>query len=118
VLLVIDVFWLQGDPSTCGYIRREVPNVKLETQEQGFKAKMEEASCDCCSELKAELIELKQTVDSVVAEIWKMKVKPAERNPGQIHEPKPGPKQIVIDYSIFVGFVGVLIGVVVACMWK
>ena len=88
-------------------------NVKLEAQEHRLKAK-KEASGDCCSELKAELQELKQTLDSVVAELWKLKVKPAE----PIHEPKPEPKQIVIDYSVFVGFVGVLIGVVVACMWK
>jgi hypothetical protein len=35
-----------------------------------------------------------------------------------IHEPKHVSKQIVIDYSVFVGFVGVLIGVTVAYMWK
>ena len=57
---------------------------------------------------------MKQTLGSVVAELWKVKVKPAEPIP----EPKTEPKQIVIDYSVFVGFVGVLIGVVVACMWK
>jgi hypothetical protein len=104
---------VQGDPTTCGYIHPEVPNVKLEAQEHRFKAK-QEASCDCCSELKAELEELKQTLDSVVADLWTLKVKPAE----PIHEPKPGPKQIVIDYFVFVGFVGVLIGVVLAYMWK
>ena len=87
--------------------------MKLEAQEHRLKAK-KEASGDCCSELKTELQELKQTLDSVVAELWKLKVKPAE----PIHEPKPEPKQIMIDYSIFVGFVGILIGVVVACMWK
>ena len=87
--------------------------MKLEAQEHRLKAK-KEASGDCCSELKEELQELKQTLDNVVAELWKVKVKPAE----PIHEPKPEPKQIVIDYSVFVGFVGVLIGVVVACMWK
>jgi hypothetical protein len=57
---------------------------------------------------------LKQTLDSVVAELWRLKVKPTEPIP----EPKPEPKQIMIDYSVFVGFVGVLIGVVVSCMWK
>ena len=87
--------------------------MKLEAQEYQLKAK-KEASGDCCSELKTELQELKQTLDSVVAELWKLKVKPAE----PIHEPKPEPKQIVIDYFVFVGFVGILIGVVVACMWK
>jgi hypothetical protein len=33
-------------------------------------------------------------------------------------EPKVEPKQIVLDFLVFMGFVGVLIGVVVACMWK
>lgn len=61
--------------------------MKLETKEHRVKAKME-ASCDCCSELKGELIELKQTLDSVVAEIWKMKVKPAEMIPKPIHVPE------------------------------
>ena len=78
--------------------------MKLEAQEYQLKAK--EASGDCCSELKTELQELKQTLDSVVAELWKLKVKPAEPIPKQIHEPKPKLKQIVIDYSAFVGFVG------------
>ena len=90
--------------------------MKLEAHEHRLKAK-KEASGDCCSELKAELQELKQTL-GVVAELWKLKVKPVEPIPKPIHEPKPKPKQIVINYSIFVGFVGVLIGVVVACMWK
>jgi hypothetical protein len=81
--------------------------MKLEAQEQQMKAK-KEASGACCSELKVEVQELKQTLDSVVAELWKLKVKLA----------KPEPKQIVIDYSVFLGFVGVLIGVVIACMWK
>jgi len=91
--------------------------VKLESQEYRLKAKRK-ASGDCCSELKVELQELKQTLDNVVAELWKLKVKPAEPIPKQIHEPKPKLKQIVIDYFVFVGFVGILIGVVVACMWK
>jgi len=104
---------MQGDSTTCGYIRPEIPVVKFEAQEQQLKA-TKEASCDYCSELKLEFEELKQTLDSVVSELCRLKVKHAE----SIHEPKPVPKQIVIDYSIFVGFVGVLIGVVVACMGK
>jgi hypothetical protein len=104
---------VQGDPTTCGYIRLEVVKVKLEAQEQRLKAK-KEASGECCSEMKEELQELKQTVDSVVAELWQLKMKFAE----PIHEPKPAAKQIVIDYSVFVGIVGVVIGVVLACLWK
>jgi hypothetical protein len=67
---------VQGDPITCGYI-----------QEQRLKAK-KEASGECCSEMKEELQELKQTVDSVVAELWQLKMKFAE----PIHEPKPAAK--------------------------
>jgi hypothetical protein len=87
--------------------------VKFEAQEHQLKA-TKEASCDCCSELKLEFEELKQTLDSVVSELCSLKVKLAE----PIHEPKHVSKQIVIDYSVFVGFVGVLIGVMVAYMWK
>jgi hypothetical protein len=108
---------VQGDPTTYGYIRPEVQYVKVEAQEHRLKAK-KEASGDCCSKLKAGLQELKQTLDSVLAKLWRLKVKPAEPIPEAIPKPKPEPKQIVIDYSVFVGFVGVLISVVVSCMWK
>jgi hypothetical protein len=43
-------------------------------------------------------------------------VKLAEPIPLLIQEPKPEPKQIVIDYTIFMVLVGVLIDVVFACM--
>ena len=69
--------------------------MKLESQEYRLKAK--EASGDCCSELKTELQELKQTLDSVVAELWKLESKSAE----SIREPIHEPKQIVFDYSVF-----------------
>ena len=48
---------------------------------------------------------MKQTLDSIVAELWKLKLQPVE------------PKQIVLDSSVFVTFVGVLNSVMVACMW-
>ena len=51
---LIDAFWVQGDPTTYGYILPEVQNVKLEAQEHRLKAK-KEASGDYCSDLKAEL---------------------------------------------------------------
>ena len=35
----------------------------------------------CYAELKEELQELKQTMDSVVADLWKLKVQPAEPKP-------------------------------------
>jgi hypothetical protein len=109
---VIHAFGLQGDPNTCGYIRPEVPNVKMETQERGQAIVPQ--CCDCCVELKSNLTELEQTLDSVLAELCKMKAKPAEAIP----EAKLEQKQIVIDFYVFVGFVGLLVGVVLACMWK
>ena len=70
--------------------------MKLEAKEHRLKAK-NEASGDCCSELKAELQELKQTLDSVVAELWKLELKSAE----SIREPIHESKQIMFDYSVF-----------------
>jgi len=76
--------------------------------------------------LKEELQEVKQTLDTVVAELWKLKVQPAELKPGLNPELKPEldtrKLQIVLDSSVvapvFVGFVGVLIAVFVAGRWK
>jgi hypothetical protein len=59
--------------------------------QQGMKAKnLAMASCDCCFGLKEEFQELKQTLDSVVVDLRTLKM----------------------------CLVGVLIGVVFACMWK
>ena len=53
-------------------------------------------SADCYAELKEELQELKQTVDSVVADLWKLKV--------QLAVPKPELDtkkcHIVLDCSV------------------
>ena len=78
-----------------------------------------ETSADCYAELKEELQELKQTVDSVVADLWKLKVQPAKPKP----ELDMKKCHIVLDCSVvwpvFFGFVGVLISAfVVAVMWK
>lgn len=66
-----------------------------------------------------------------VAKLWKMKMLPIEVMPAvklEVNMPAVKPEvdnknmQIVLDSSflavVFVGFVGVLIGVVVAGMWK
>ena len=78
-----------------------------------------ETSANCYVELKEELQELKQTMDSVVADLWKLKVQPVEPKP----ELDTKKCHIVLDCSVvsrvFFGFVGVLIGAfVVAVMWK
>jgi len=83
------------------------------------------ASCRLGTEFKKELQEVKQTLDTVVAELWKLKAQPAEPKPGLNHKLKPEldtrKLQIVLDSSVvahvFVG-VCVLIGVVVAGRWK
>ena len=55
-----------------------------------------ETLADCYAKLKEELQELKQTVYSVVADLWKLKVQPAEQ------KPKLGTKKyhIVLDCSV------------------
>ncbi|KAG0381268.1 hypothetical protein BDA96_02G119900 [Sorghum bicolor] len=78
-----------GDPTTCGYIRPDVQNVKSEAQEHGLEA--EPSARGCCSEMKDEVKLLNQRIDSVVTEVWNLKV-------------------------AFVGCVGVVIGVLVAYM--
>jgi hypothetical protein len=63
----------------------------------------------------AELEEAKKTVAMVVGELWRPKALVGAETKA---EPKPESKQIVLDFSVFMGFVGLLIGVVLACMWK
>lgn len=86
---LIEIFELQGDPTSCGYIRPDVQNVKSEAQEHGLEA--EPSARGCCSEMKDEVKLLNQRIDSVVTEVWNLKV-------------------------AFVGCVGVVIGVLVAYM--
>jgi len=52
----------------------------LETRERRWQTD-KETSADYYAELKEELQELKQTMDSVVADLWKLKVQPAEPKP-------------------------------------
>lgn len=102
----------------------------LEAQEQRLQT-VKDAAGVCCADLKEELELVKQTLDSVVAKLWKMKMLPIEVMPAvklEVNMPAVKPEvdnknmQIVLDSSflaaVFVGFVGVLIGVVVAGMWK
>ena len=103
----------------------------LEAEERRVQL-VKDATGVCCADLKEELELVKQTLDSVVAEVWKIKmlhvevmlaVKPEVDNKNM---PAVKPKvdnnnmRIVLDSSfvavVFVGFVGVMIGVVVAGM--
>ena len=62
----------------------------------------------------------KHTLDSVVCELWKMRVQPVEPMPARTTEVDKKNMQIVVDSSVlvlvFVGFVGVLLGLLVAAM--
>jgi hypothetical protein len=116
---------MQGDPTTCGFIRSELEYEALEAQERRLETG-KDASGDSYAELKEELQKVKQTLETVVAELWKLKVQPAEPKPGLNPELKPEldtrKLQLVLGSSVvvpvFVGFVGVLIDVVVAGRWK
>ena len=75
--------------------------------------------------MKEELQEVKQILDTVVAELSKLKARPAELNPGLNPELKPelDARKLQIVHSsvvvlVFVVFVSVLIGVAVAGRWK
>ena len=65
--------------------------------------------------------EVKQILDTVVAELSKLKARPAKLNPGL--KPELDARKLQIVHSsvvalVFVVFVSVLIGVAVAGRWK
>lgn len=61
---------MQGDPTTCDNIHPEVEYEALE----GRWAKLQGyPSINCCAQIKKELEDVKQRLDSVVAEVWKQK---------------------------------------------
>ena len=82
-------------------------------------------SVESYADVKEELNEVQQIMDALVSDICKMKVQH-----GQSKVPIVEPKQeldnkkvqIVVDFStlasLFVGFVGVLIGVIAVVMWN
>lgn len=108
---------MQGDKTTCPFI---IPD--FESNAQQLKKSGMVGPGVCCADLKEELEIVKRRLDSLVAEVWEMKVKPVEQMPGKKPEVDKKNLQIVVDASVlfplFVGLVGVLIGVLVACMWK
>jgi hypothetical protein len=110
---------LQDDETTCPFIHSQVELMALEAKEQRLQTGKDVAGACCAGE---ELQMLKQTLDSVVAELWKMKMQPVEPMPAVKSEVDKKNMQIVLDSSflapVVVGFVGVLIGVFVAGMWK
>lgn len=107
---------MQGDPTTYEFLISELQYEALGGQQSPLHTG-KEASGDCCAQLKEEPEELKQKVNNVVGELWKLKVQPAE--PKAIVDTRKC--QVVLDFSvqpIVLGFIGVLIGVIVAGLWK
>lgn len=112
------ISFMQGDPTTCGYIR---PEAQVAVHHGVLKTM--EASVESSVEMKEELQELKQIVDIVVVDLWKLKkVKTGEVKP----EGETKNWQIVLDcssqatvvYSVVAFFVGVFISLVVVGLWK
>ncbi|CAN6275125.1 unnamed protein product [Urochloa humidicola] len=103
---------VKGDPTTCAFIRSELQYEALEEKKCRQRAD-KEASGDCYAELKEELQELKQTVNSVVDDLWKLKQQPPEAK-GVVDTRKC---HVVLDgsvlYPVVFGFLGVLVGVFV-----
>ncbi|CAO2210634.1 unnamed protein product [Urochloa humidicola] len=108
---------IRGDPTTCDYIRSEVEYEALKAHKRrceatGVKLQGDPSACRC-AQLMEELEEVKERLGSVESAVWKHKF-----------EVKSDVKklQIVIDSSVLVpllvGLLGVIIGVVVAGMWK
>ena len=89
----------------------------LEAEERRVQL-VKDAAGVCCADLKEELELVKQTLDSVVAEVWKIKMLHVEVMPAVKPKVDNNNMRIVLDSSfvavVFVGFVGVMIGVVVA----
>jgi hypothetical protein len=71
---------LKDDDSTCPYIRSEKEYMALEAQERRLQT-VKDAVGVCSTDLKEELELVKQTLDSVVAKLWKMKMLPIEVMP-------------------------------------
>jgi hypothetical protein len=96
--------------------------VRSEAEKQGKQIQMQVAlhGGDDIADLKQQMTEVKQRLDSVVDDVWQLKM----RTPvSQISDPKPESSnrklQIVLDVSVLVGvLVGVLLGVVVAHVLK
>ena len=68
---------MQGDPTTCGFIRDELENEALEAQECRLQIGKDVVG-DGYAKLNEELQEVKQILDTFVAKLWKPKVQPAE----------------------------------------
>lgn len=77
---------------------------------EGAGPKFQGDGSSCCAQFKDDLEEVKQKLDSVVSALWKQKDEEARKF------------QIVIDSGVvvplLVGLFGVMMGLVVAGMWK
>ena len=98
------------------FIRSKLEIMALEANDRRVQA-VKEVGCNCCTDLKKELQLMKEKLDNVVDEIWRLK-QPAQAMPALKTEVEKKNMQIMVDSfalaHAFVGFAGVLIGVVAA----
>jgi hypothetical protein len=66
--------------------------------------------------MKGELQQLRQRINSVETEMQKMKAKNCDPNP-KLPDQKPTLNQIVINYPVFMCFVGFFVGLLVSYMF-
>jgi hypothetical protein len=113
---------MQGDPSTCGFIQSEEQyEVWVAKRCQELQAgnvdptAVMPMSGEGLADLRHEVKQLKQIVDSVVGEVWNLKMQKGV----PMQEPENRKWQIVVDFLVVATLVvGVLIGVFCALIWK
>lgn len=119
---MVDCFWFdtrlnstQGDDTTCGYIRSEAQYEVWAAQERSRQeaAAVIESSVEGLADLRHELNQVKQRLDSVVTEVWEFRNQQCKKEPGNRKW------QVVVDFSfVATMLVGVLIGVLASLFWK
>jgi tetrahydromethanopterin S-methyltransferase subunit G len=128
---------LQGDPTTCGWIRSEEQyeawfRKQAKEKQMLVQSPLDSDGGDVIGDLKQQLADVKHTLDSVVSELLRLKLQIGNR-PTIDRSPVSDPSrisnateelgnrkmQIVMDVSVVVGvLVGLLVCAVVAQMMK
>lgn len=122
---------MQGDNRTCPFIRSEdeyeASQARARRQKQGDAGSLVPLFGPSYAGLKEELNEFRQILDTLICDVHKIKSVLAEPEPTlPVAEPKKEVDskkfEIVVDSSavgpIFLVLVGVVIGIIVAVMWK
>ncbi|KAJ1274475.1 hypothetical protein BS78_05G064400 [Paspalum vaginatum] len=109
---------IQGDPTTCGFIRSEEQYVNylrtLQARELQAREKLGKTSLEAVDEshgaveLKQQVDDIKQQLNQVLVELYQLKIQTCE-----------GRTRIVLDKSLLSAIcVGLVIGMLVTSIWK